>query len=100
MILLFSSSDLPSETVTKLSQQLRADGFLLCLPQKVLPLERLSAVPFSAAVLCMARKNDGLPSVSELRTFFPQIRLLVLSRGNPSYRWRSIPNTDAELSYA
>ncbi len=98
MILLFSSSDFPSATATKLSQQLREDGFLLCLPQRDIPLERLSVIPFSAAVLCMARKDDGLPSVTELRTFFPQIRLLVLSHGNPSYRWRSIPNTDAELT--
>lgn len=98
MILLFSSSDFPSESAAKLSQQLRADGFLLCLPHKVLPLERLSAVPFSAAVLCMEHKTDGLPPVTELRTLFPKIRLLVLSQSNPSYRWRSIPNTDAELS--
>ena len=53
---------------------------------------------FSAAVLCMEHKTDGLPPVTELRTLFPKIRLLVLSQSNPSYRWRSIPNTDAELS--
>ncbi|MBQ8276288.1 MAG: hypothetical protein IJZ02_06675 [Clostridia bacterium] len=98
MILLFSSSDFPSAIVTKLSRKLRADGFLLCLPQKALSLEKLAAIPFSAAVLCMARKTDGLPSVTELRTVFPQIRLLVLSRSNPSCRWRSIPGTDAELT--
>ncbi len=98
MILLFSSSDFPSAAVTKLSRKLRADGFLLCLPEKDLPLEELSEIPFSAAILCMARKTDGLPSVTELRTVFPQIRLLVLSRSNPSYHWRSIPDTDAELT--
>lgn len=98
MILLFSSSDFPSATVTKLSQQLRHRGYLVYLPGKTFSPDLLTAIPFTAALLCYGKKADGLPLPERFREQFPGLRLLVLSEKNPSTQWRSIPGTDDELS--